>query len=86
VSRGDVEEAIDSLAIADGILLPRQVVQKHPHCRHPETLGPAELLFDRLRIERLGLPHLEFVDRRGRNVVAADQPRLLGVPVVRLRL
>ena len=84
--RGDVEEAIDPLAITVGVLLPRQVVQEHPHRRHAETFGPAELLVDRLRIEGVGLPHLELVDGGGRNVVAADQPRLLRVPVVGLGL
>ena len=57
-----VEEPVDPRAVAGGVLLPRQVVQEHPHRRHAEALGPAELLVDRGRIERVGLPHLELVD------------------------
>ncbi len=86
VLRGDVEELIDSPLITLGVLLPRQIMQEHPHRRHAEPFGPAELLVDRFRIERLGLPHLELVDRGCRNVVAADQPWLLRVPLVGLRL
>ena len=41
---------------------------------------------DALRIEGGGLPHLQLVDRRGRGVIAAHQPGLLGLPGVgRLR-
>ena len=86
VLRGDVEEPVDPLPIAVGVLLPRQIVQEHPHRRHAEAFGPAELLVDRSRIERVRLPHLELVDGGGRDVVAADQPWLLRVPVVGLRL
>ena len=45
--------------------------------------GPAEFLIDAFGIEGVGLPHLEFVDGVRRDVVAADEPGLLGVPVLR---
>jgi len=35
-----------------------------------------------LRIEGVRLPHFQFIDGRSGDVVAADEPRLLGVPVV----
>ena len=84
--RGDARNRSIRCAVAGGVLLPRQVVQEHPHRLHAEVLGPAELLVDGLRVERVGLPHLELVDGRRRDVVAADQPRLLRVPLVRLCL
>ena len=57
-----------------------QIVQEHAHRRHPEAFGQAQFFVDPLRIERVGLPHLELVDGGRGNVVAADQPGLLGVP------
>ena len=68
-------------AVALRVLLPGQVVQEHPHRRHPEALGPPEFLVNRGRVERVGLPHLELVDGGCRDVVAADEPRLRGVPL-----
>ena len=84
--RRDVEELIDPRLVPFGILLPWQVMQEHPHRRHTEPFGPAELLVDRVRIERVGLPHLELIDRGGWNVVAADQPWLPRIPLIGLRL
>ena len=50
----------------------------------PIDVGPAEFAVDRLGVERVGLPHLELVDRRAGQKIAAHEPRLLGVPIVGL--
>ena len=61
-------------------------MKEYAHGVHADALGPAELHIDALRIERIGLPHFQLVDCRGRDVVRAYQPPLLCVPVARLRL
>src|SRR5439155_15009774 len=71
----------DSLLEAVRVLLPQQVVQEDAHRVETERLGPPELAVDARRIEGVGLPHFELVDRRRGNVVASDDPRLLCVPV-----
>ena len=49
-------------------------MQEDAHRVEAERLRPTELAVDSTRIERRGLPHLELVDRRAGNEVAADQP------------
>ena len=52
----------------------------------PDGLGPAQFAVDGRRIEGVGLPHLQLIDRRRRQKIRAHGPRLLGVPRVGLRL
>src|SRR5579883_3533604 len=65
----DCEESDDTPLEAARVLLPDEVVQKHSHGVHPESLRPAELDVDALGIERRRLPHLELVDGIVRDVV-----------------
>ena len=78
VGRG--EELLDPVEEALRIFLPRQVVQKDPDAGEAQALGPAELAVDRGQVERVGLPHLELVDRRARREVAADEPGMFTSP------
>ena len=55
----------------------RIVVMPRPSA-HPSSLSIVA------GVERVGLPHLELVDGAGRDVVAADQPRLLAYQVLAL--
>ena len=80
VTRGDREKSVDAILEAGGILLPDQIMKEHAHRVHPHVFGPAQLLVDLSWIEGRRLPHLQLVDCVRRNVVAADQPRLLLVP------
>jgi hypothetical protein len=82
VFRGDLQKLVDPLAVSGGVLAPGQVMQKDAHRVHAQPFGPAQFFIDGLRVEGLGLPHFEFVDGVGRDVIAADQPRLFGVPLV----
>ena len=54
-----------------------RMVFKPSDCAQPSSC------VDALGIESIRLPHFKFVDGRGWNVVAADEPRLLCVPIVR---
>src|SRR6185437_1778975 len=76
------QEGVDSVPEACRILLPEQVVEKHPHGIHAQALGPAQFLVDLLRIESVRLPHFKLVDCAGRNKIAAHQPGLLLIPTV----
>src|SRR6516164_4548764 len=53
---------------------------------HAHRFCPAHFLVDLGRVESLLLPHLELVDRGLRYVIAAHQPWLTPVPIVRLLL
>src|SRR5580693_3467110 len=79
----NAQENIHSLLESRRILLPEQVMQKHAHGVQAQRLSPTQFRIDALRIETLCLPHFELIDRGGRNVVAADQPRLSRVPIIR---
>ena len=79
----DIQKNVDALLESRRILLPEQIMQKHPHGVQPQRFGPAQFCVDPLRIESIRLPHLEFVDCIGRNVIAADEPWLLCIPVIR---
>ena len=52
----------------------------------PRFSAQMQLQIDAVDIERLGLPHLQLIHRVRRNVVAANQPRLPRIPLVRLLL
>src|SRR3954471_20796239 len=80
VSGRNFKKLIDAALETHWVCLPMQVMQEHAHGVHPHVFSPAQLFVAWLRVERLGLPHLKFIDCVGRNVVAADQPRLLVVP------
>src|ERR1700728_927326 len=84
VFRAEAEEDVDALAEAVRILLPEQVVKKDTHGVHADVFGPAELEVDALRVKGIGLPHFELIDGVVRQVVAADRPRLLGIPGIGL--
>ena len=84
VTVGDLQEALEPAQEPARVLLPEQVVEEDPDRVEAEILGPAELLVDDEGIEGLRLPHLERVDRRPRDVVAAERPRLATGPNVGL--
>ena len=71
VLRGDGQELVEALEESRRILLPKQIVQEDSHGVHADGFCPSKLLVDLLRIERVGLPHLEFVDGVGWNEIAA---------------
>jgi hypothetical protein len=79
----DAQENVEALFESLGILLPEQVVQKDAHGVQAQGLRPAELLVYALGIESIRLPRFKFVYGRGWNVVAADEPGLMCVPIVR---
>ena len=66
--------------------MPRQIVQENAHGVEAQRFGPAEFQIDALGIEGFRLPHLQFVDGGGGDVVAADQKGLVLVPRVRFLL
>jgi len=85
VSGRNPQKHADPLLEAWRVLLPKQIVEEHPHGVHAEPLRPPELEVDPLGIERGRLPHFELVDGVVGDVVAAKDPRLSGVPGLRLR-
>ena len=62
------------------ILLPEQIVQEHAHGVHSKSFRPSEFLVDLWQVEGLLLPHFQFVDGVGWNVIAPNWPRLLLIP------
>src|SRR6266550_6433102 len=74
VSVGDREELIHATQKADRILLPEETVQEDAHRVEAERLCPSELTVNGTWVERRRLPHLELVDCRAGNKVAADKP------------
>src|SRR5271167_722826 len=56
-------------------------MQEDAHGIHSKGLSPTQFQVDALWIERVRLPHLKFVDGVGGNVIAADEPGLMGIPV-----
>ena len=82
VASRDRQELVDALAKTGSVLLPQQIVQKYAHGVHAHGFGPSEFLVDLRGIEGGFLPHLQFVDRRFRDIVAANEPGLLCVPIV----
>src|SRR5712664_863034 len=81
--RGDLQKPVNSRPEARRILLPRQIVQEYAHAVQADGFGPSQFPVDPLWIECFLLPHLEFVDRGCRNVIATDNPRLLRIPLRR---
>ena len=61
-------------------------MQENTHRVHANTLSPRQLAIDPLRIESVGLPHLQFVNGCCGNVVASHEPGLLFVPIIRFLL
>ena len=47
----DGQKSIDPLPEAGGVLLPQQIVQKHPHGIHAQALRPAQFPVNLLRVE-----------------------------------
>jgi hypothetical protein len=84
--RGDGQKLIKALPEAGGILLPKQIMQKDAHGVHAHRFRPSEFGIDLSGIEGCLLPHLELIDSRLGDVIAAHEPRLLHVPRVRLLL
>ena len=82
MSAGNGEKGIDAFLKTGSVLLPKEIVKKHAHGVEADGFGPAEFEVDALWVEGVGLPHFEFVDGRGRDVVAADEPWLCGIPIL----
>jgi len=74
VSVGDREELVHPTQKADRVLLPEEIVQEDTHRVEAERLCPSELAVDGAWVERRRLPHLELVDCRTGNEVAANEP------------
>ena len=77
------QELVDPFAESLGVLAVGNVVQIYAKDVKADSLGPGELLVDRLGIERICLPELKLVDRGSRRLVAPGQPGLGGVPLGR---
>src|SRR2546429_5682980 len=77
------QKLVDALLETISVLLPEQVMQEDAHRVHAEGFGPAKFLVDLFRIKSRLLPHFQLIDRRARNVIAPNKPRLLCVPFVR---
>jgi len=74
MSVGDREELVHSTQKADRVLLPEEIVKEDAHGVEAERLCPTELTVDGTWVERRRLPHLELVDCRTGNEVAANEP------------
>ena len=81
---GNSEKFIDSFGKSLGIVMPNQIVQEYTDRIEAKLGRPPELTVNRGRIISLRLPHLQLVDGRAGDKVAADQPRLLLVPLFSL--
>lgn len=57
-------------------------MQEYPHRVELVLLGPAEFDIDAVRVEGVGLKHLELVDGVRGDVVGADGPGLRLIPTV----
>src|ERR1700683_4448523 len=79
--RGNLKESVHAFLEAFWILLPEEIVEEDAHGVHAERFGPAKLEINASGIEGVRLPHFDIVDRRGGNVIAADQPGLAGAPI-----
>ena len=66
-SRRWSRNSIDPPFEAGGILLPKLIMQEHAHRVHADPLGPSRARGRcACRIPSLGLPHLQLIDRGGR--------------------
>ena len=79
----NAQENIDAMFEPLGILLPKQIMQENAHGIQPQRFRPAQFLINFCGIKSVRLPHFQLVDRRCGNEVAAHQPRLLLIPLVR---
>ncbi len=77
----NLKENLNTLLETLRVLLPRKVVEKHSHSVEADGFGPAQFHIDSLCVERIGLPHFQFVDGGGWDVVASNEPGLPGVPI-----
>jgi hypothetical protein len=84
--RGDGEEGVEAALEAVGVLLPELVLQEDAHDVHADGFSVTEFAVVNGWIEGVGLEHLELVDGIRWDVVRADEPGLVGVPVVGLLL
>src|SRR5579872_4190714 len=80
VAGSNFQKTVNPLLESCRILLPEQVVQKHAHGVHAQTLGPCQFFVYLLRVKAGGLPHLQLVDGIGGREIASHQPGLLLVP------
>ena len=83
---GDAKELTDAFLKSGGVLFPDWIVQEHAHGIDADALGPIEFHVDPFWIERIRLPHFQLIDGSGRDVVAAHQPGLPGIPSIGSRL
>src|SRR5712671_292609 len=74
VSVCDREELVHATQKADRVLLPEEIVKEDAHGVEAERLRPSELTVDGTWVECRRLPHLELVDCRTGNEVAANEP------------
>ena len=79
---GNAQQGVDAFDEALGVLLPKHVVQKDAHDIHAQGLRPPQFQVNFLRIKSVLLPHFQFIDGIGGDVVTADEPGLFGVPVI----
>src|ERR1700730_778733 len=79
---GNLQKSVNPRPETLGVLLPREIVQKNAHGVEANRFGPPEFKIDSLGVKRIRLPHLKLVDSGRRDVVAANPPGLLAVPIV----
>jgi hypothetical protein len=72
----DRKKMFETLQETARVLVPEKIMQEDPDRVEAQPFGPAEFLVDSLRVEGLRLPHLQRVDGRPGDVVAAERPRL----------
>lgn len=82
LARRDRDELREPAAETRSVGGPQLIVKEHAHGVHPDPLGHAELAGDTACVVGSRLEHLELVDRRGGDIVRAEQPALSLVPGV----
>src|SRR6185312_15797660 len=78
------KKLIHSVQQIGAVSLPQQIVQKDTHGIHSQGLRPSQFTVNLRQIESVRLPHFQFVDCAAWDEIAADKPRLTGIPVIGL--
>jgi len=76
------EELIHSSFEGDRILLPDKRMNKYSDDLKPKALSISKFPIDSDWVECFCLPHLEYINSRARNKVAASKPSRLSPPII----
>jgi len=79
---GDGKKRVEAGLESFRILFPELILKKHTDRVHPDRLRHSQLSVIQCRVERRCLEHLQFVDGVGRDIVCANEPGLLRIPLV----